>query len=250
MKNNEPQVDDTQPSELVSNPIPKRDDEIVVSEVSKQAFIADEPPQDLLNDDEQGEEDEAESILSLSFAKRILKVFALLGLFIGFVLLMFTFVFKTYFVDGLSMFPTLNNDDRLVLWVGGKTWSTITRADHIPKRGEIVVVKSPIDESADYVKRVIALPGERVVLKDGVLLVYNQEFPNGFDPNQTFVADLRATAGEVDMTVPDGHIFVVGDNREEGGSEDSRNSVGTIPNQNIIGKVILRFVPVQEFKTF
>ena len=105
------------------------------------------------------------------------------------------------------------------------------------------------------IKRVIAFPGERVVVKDGKLTVYNQEHPEGFNPDEsTRKSDQdgpkKYTAGEVDMTVPEDEIFVAGDNREGTHSYDSRYGLGTIPYCRIIGPVLLRLYPFDKIRLF
>ena len=105
------------------------------------------------------------------------------------------------------------------------------------------------------IKRVIAFPGERVVVKDGKLTVYNQEHPEGFNPDESIRKSdqdgpKKYTAGEVDMTVPEDEIFVVGDNREGTHSYDSRYGLGTIPYCRIIGPVLLRLYPFDKIRLF
>ena len=104
-------------------------------------------------------------------------------------------------------------------------------------------------------KRVIAFPGERVVVKDGKLIVFNDENPNGFIYDDEWRASENEgpkeyTSGEVDMVVPEGEIFVSGDNREGSNSWDSRNGLGTIPLCRVVGPVVLRLYPFDKVRTF
>lgn len=173
-------------------------------------------------------------------------------------LMLTTFVFQSYEVDGESMETTLQHQDRLIVLKTGKTWATIKNEHYIPKRGEIIVFEqnnSPISEEdmgepRQLIKRVIGLPGDRVVVKDGKVTIFNKEFPRGFDPDEIggygeYVAPV--TPQNVDITVPDGEIFVCGDNRTN--SSDSR-SFGTISSDDIVGNLVLRLYPFSKFDRF
>src|SRR4029079_14046831 len=98
------------------------------------------------------------------------------------------FIFQSYQVDGQSMETTLDNNDRLVVWKLPRSWSRLTGHAYIPKRGDVIVFNEPAlaqfgqDPGKQLIKRVIGLPGERVVVKDNVLTVYNKANPDGFRP--------------------------------------------------------------------
>jgi signal peptidase I len=161
------------------------------------------------------------------------------------------FVFQSYEVFGQSMETTLQNGDRLIVQKLSKNWSSIRGKDYIPQRYEIIVFDKPISVSNSggvehLIKRVIGLPGERVVVRDGNITVYNQENPNGFNPddNQEYAKDILTTSGNVDITVGENEIFVNGDNR--GNSFDSRN-FGAINVSKITGVAVIRFIPVGSF---
>jgi signal peptidase I len=162
------------------------------------------------------------------------------------------FFFQSYKVFGSSMFPTLHDGDRLIISKVGKTGARILGKDYEPKRGDIIVFIDPQRDDLQLIKRVIGLPGERVVVKDGSLTVYNQANPNGFNPDTTgeYTADLPATSGENDVTVPEKNLFVSGDNREGSNSLDSRNELGTVPEELVVGTLKVRLFPFDSAKFF
>jgi len=165
------------------------------------------------------------------------------------------FVFQSYQVDGPSMSNTLHNGDRLIIWKVPKTLARITGNDYLPKRGDKVVIvqRGPYEDEGDkekqLIKRVGELSGERVVVKDGVLTVYNTDRPEGFQPDKElpYGKNIPTTTGEVDTVVPAGSIFVAGDNRPN--SLDSR-SFGAIPEKDIVGKLIARVLPLSDAEKF
>lgn len=173
-------------------------------------------------------------------------------------LFLISFVFQSYEVDGPSMETTLQNRDRLIVWKVPRTVSRITGHDYIPNRGDVVIfvkhgLYDPYGETdKQLIKRVLGLPGDRVVVSDGKITIYNQEHPDGFNPdiNQEWSANIASvTTGNVDIVVPKGEVFVFGDNRTN--SLDSRApQVGTVPAKDIIGKLSFRIFPVNSFKSF
>ena len=141
-----------------------------------------------------------------------------------------TFIVELYLVDGPSMRPTLQSAERLVV-------NKFIYRFREPQRGEILVFQYPRDPRRDFIKRVIAVPGDTIEIKDGQVYVNSQLM------NEPYI--LSKTRGDYPLAeVPAGHIFVMGDNRPV--SIDSRStSVGCIAEENIIGKVFLRVFPVK-----
>ena len=164
------------------------------------------------------------------------------------------FVFRSFNVDGPSMENTLHTGDRLIVNRLPVSWSHLRGNAYSPERGQVIVFKNPHwqpGRSDEYiVKRVIAYGGERVVLKNGVLKVHNSEYPDGFEVDAAYPGALLPTDGEVDTTVPDGEIFVAGDHRQAGYSFDSRNGLGTIPLEDIVGPVLFRVYPFTKVEVF
>lgn len=165
------------------------------------------------------------------------------------------YVFQSYEVDGPSMQTTLENNDRLIIWKVSRTWARFTKHDYMPARSDIVVfIKRGLYEDnstkeKQLIKRVLALPGERVTVKDGKVTIYNSANPDGFLPDKTmpYGKDITTTEGNIDLTVPAGEVFVVGDNRAN--SLDSRY-FGPIPASDIVGKLAARILPLGTAEKF
>jgi signal peptidase I len=170
-------------------------------------------------------------------------------------LLLTSFVFQSYQVDGPSMETTLLNNDRLLVWKLPKTWSRITGHQFVPQRGDVIIfVERALADESDpggkqLIKRVIALPGERVVIRGNSVMVYNKERPKGFSPDKTlpYGSVIKYTEGDVDQIVPEGTVYVMGDNRPN--SRDSR-SFGPVDLHDVVGKLVLRVWPINEAKVF
>lgn len=166
-----------------------------------------------------------------------------------------TFVFQSYEVDGPSMETTLQNQDRLIVYKFPKTWADAHGKEFIPTRGEIIVFsKEPATEfsapeTKQLIKRVIGVPGDHVVIENGTVTVYNEEHPTGFNPDEEtkHLDPGEATSGNVDTTVEEGELFVLGDNR--GNSLDSR-SFGPIKTESVTGTLALRIYPFHKFQGY
>lgn len=169
-----------------------------------------------------------------------------------FALLMIMFVFQSYVVDGSSMQPTLENGNRVFILKLPKTFANIRGKVFIPTRNEIIVFKKPSDPEVQLIKRVIGLPGDRVVVNDNKITIYNSQHPEGINPDlgTSYEKILDATTGNVDINIGAGELFVAGDNRSPGGSLDSRSGLGLVPVQNIIGRLWIRYFPLGEFTIF
>lgn len=170
-----------------------------------------------------------------------------------------TFIFRTFNVSGPSMETTLYTGDRLIVNRLPVTWAQLQNKPYIPQRGQIIVFKNPhyvVGGGDEYiVKRVIAFPGEHVIVRDGVLTVYNNDHPDGFQPDQAQAGDQGShpgspTSGEVDTIVADDSLFVAGDHRIGSYSLDSRSGLGFIPYYDIVGPVALRIWPFDKLRGF
>lgn len=149
----------------------------------------------------------------------------------------------------------MHTDDRLIVNRLPVTWAQLRNQEYVPERGEVIVFKNPrfnVGTGDEYiVKRVIAFPGERVVVKGGIITVYNAEFPGGFKPDDNNNGEPGSpTSGNVDTVVTEGTLFVAGDHREGDYSYDSRSGLGFIPYYDVVGPVGLRIYPLNKIRFF
>ena len=171
---------------------------------------------------------------------------------IAVVLILHNFVFQAYHVIGTSMVPNLHDADYLIISKVGYTQALVERAlgqdkKYIPARGQIIVFRFPKDTTRVFVKRVIGLPGDRIVIKNGTVTVFNKDHVSGFNPDATYEAKDVTTLIDTDEVVQAGNVFVMGDNRSPNGSYDSREW-GELPSSYIIGDAVLRLLPLDQVK--
>lgn len=133
-------------------------------------------------------------------------------------------------VDGLSMSPTLQNGEYVLV-------SRLSYKTGAPERGDIIVFSFPMDTRQDLIKRVIGLPGETIRIEGG------EVFVNGHKLLEPYIAQPPAYSGE--WTVGEGQLFVLGDNRND--SKDS-HQWGLLPIENVIGKALLIYWPPSDWK--
>ncbi|HAQ55166.1 MAG TPA: signal peptidase I [Anaerovibrio sp.] len=145
-----------------------------------------------------------------------------------------TFVVELYLVDGPSMMPTLEHQQRLVV-------NKFIYRMRAPERGEILIFQYPRDKSRDFIKRVIAVPGDTIEIRD------HNVYVNGELQNEDYIL-AKSRMDYPKTTIPEGHVFVMGDNRNN--SEDSRfPDVGFVPYELLKGKAMLVFWPLSAWKT-
>jgi signal peptidase I len=165
------------------------------------------------------------------------------------------FIFQSYYVDGTSMTPTLQNNDRLIIDKTGKTIAGIQGKQYVPPRGSIVILDSSIVDQSGHdeqlVKRVIGLPGETLIIQDGIVTIKNTQNPAGFDVDQSLGLKLAPTYSQttLEITIPQNSVFVMGDNRVLNGSFDSR-AFGPVSLDKIQGRLALRVFPFDHVRAF
>ncbi|MBQ3565668.1 MAG: signal peptidase I [Oscillospiraceae bacterium] len=186
-----------------------------------------------------------------SFLSDVLEIFESVVISVLVVLLVFTYIARPVTVEGRSMCPTLDNDDKLIM----------RTLFYTPEFGDIVIVnnevshtfKSGTEELKEgsglnkrLIKRVIATGGQTIDIdfNTGAVTV------DGEVLEEDYIADIttyNAKGFEYPVTVPEGYVFVMGDNRNN--STDSRDShVGFVHEDDVLGEAILRFYPFDKFE--
>lgn len=153
------------------------------------------------------------------------------------------FLFAPIVVDGLSMMPTLHDQDRMIV-------NKLSYKIGEPERFDIIVFHAP--ENKDYIKRVIGLPGDKIEYKNDTLYVNGEAYDEPYlDEYKQQVIDgpltepftlLEVTGKE---TVPEGHLFVMGDNRRY--SKDSRH-IGTVEMEKVLGNTSMIYWPIEDIR--
>ncbi|MNG05096.1 Signal peptidase I T [compost metagenome] len=151
------------------------------------------------------------------------------------------FLFAPILVDGVSMMPTLQDRDRMIVNKIGYSLGE-------PKRFDIIVFRATEDK--DYIKRIIGLPGDRIEYKNDVLYVNGKAYEEPYletykkqvtEGSLTYDFTLEEVTGA--STVPEGQLFVMGDNRRF--SKDSR-TIGTISMDDVMGKANIVYWPIKD----
>ncbi len=142
------------------------------------------------------------------------------------------YIAKPFIVDGLSMFPTFHNGDYLIV-------DQISYLTGNPSRGDVVVIKPPMDESKYFIKRLIGLPGDTISINGSEVKISNSKHPLGVVIDEPYVEN-KGNDNNLLFTVPEDQYFVMGDNRTA--SYDSRNW-GFLPKRDMVGRALVRLYP-------
>jgi signal peptidase I len=143
------------------------------------------------------------------------------------------FIAQPFIVSGASMDPSFETGEYLIV-------DQLSYRFEQPQRGQIIIFKYPKDESKYFIKRIIGLPGETVVIDGTAVTIKNKENPLGFKLNEPYIIAKNEKEDSIQVTLGDNEYFVMGDNRRQ--SSDSR-IWGTLPKQNIIGTPFVRLFP-------
>jgi signal peptidase I len=148
------------------------------------------------------------------------------------------FVAQPFIVSGISMVPTFEDSQYLII-------DEATYHFHAPHRGDVIVFRYPRDPSQFFIKRIVGLPGETVDIHGSNVSITK---PNGdiLTLDETYVVN-QGNGGDQSYTVPQNSYFVMGDNRPE--SSDSR-AWGYVPRANIVGRAFMRLLPIQTAALF
>ena len=188
-----------------------------------------------------------------SFLAEIVKVFFLALLIIAPIRI---FLFQPFFVQGASMEPNFEDGEYLIVNELGYKITDI-EFDDIKffsvksfkdlKRGDVIVFRYPKNPKQYFIKRVIALPGEKIEIRNGQVIISQKgSNPIVLDESE-YLAENEKTSGELTMVLKDDEYFVMGDNRSF--SSDSR-SWGPVKKENIIGKVLIRAWPFDRVRLY
>ncbi len=149
-------------------------------------------------------------------------------------LIVLTFIGRAFKIPSSSMYPTLQIGDRIFV-------NRFAYKLSDPKRGDIAVFIYPVDKKRDFIKRIIALPGETVEIRNSRILVNGKLVSNpSFIPNNTYYN--TGQYGKQKIHVPENKYFVLGDNSSN--SKDSR-CWGFVPSENLKGKAFLIYWPLR-----
>lgn len=145
------------------------------------------------------------------------------------------FVAQPFIVSGASMDNTFHNGEYLIV-------DQVSYYFNNPARGDVVIFRYPRDPSKFFIKRIIGVPGDTVVIEDSTVTVFNDQHPDGFALDEPYIKSM-APAPKMTETLGDREYFVMGDNRDQ--SSDSR-SWGVLQEERIIGRAFLRLFPPGE----
>ena len=156
--------------------------------------------------------------------------------------ILITFAIQTVHVQGISMVPTVDHQDYLVA-------SKIDYRLHAPQRGDIIIMRDPADPTRDFIKRVIAVPGEQVLIRRATVYVNGHRLDEPYlNPREPWTVNASwprdATGNPDGQTLGPDEFFVMGDNRNQ--SNDSR-SFGPIHRDAIEARAWIRVIPLTRF---
>jgi signal peptidase I len=148
-----------------------------------------------------------------------------------------SFAVQAVHVEGLSMYATLDDNDYLIA-------NKIDYRLHTPQRGDIIILRPPSDNSKDFIKRVIALPGEKLLIRDSVVYINGHRLDEPYLPEAWTTLNNWSPGGPDGTVIPPNQYFVMGDNRNR--SQDSR-LFGPIGSDRIDGRAWFRIWPLSHF---
>lgn len=168
-----------------------------------------------------------------SFFYSIWEIFEVVLIAVLIVLFVRNFLIQPFLVSGSSMEPNFSSGDYLLI-------DEVSYRFREPQRGEVIVFHYPGDEKTYYIKRIIGLASERLTIKNGEIIIFNKEQPEGFTLEENYLPLTIKTFSDEEVALKDNEYFVLGDNRAY--SYDSR-SWGNLSKNEIVGLVKLRLWP-------
>lgn len=149
------------------------------------------------------------------------------------------FVAQPFIVSGASMETTFSTGEYLIV-------DQLSYRFEEPNRGDVIIFRYPKDPSKFFIKRVIGIPGDTIVIDGSTVTIINETHPDGVALNETYIRDMAPNTTQSE-TLGDGEYFVMGDNRNA--SSDSR-MWGVLQRDKIIGKAFIRLFPFTEIGIF
>ncbi|GIW66243.1 MAG: signal peptidase I [Candidatus Parcubacteria bacterium] len=141
-------------------------------------------------------------------------------------------IFEPFVVIGESMEPNFHNADYLIV-------CKICTKLKDPERGDVIVFIPPVESKKYYIKRVVGLPGEKIVIKNNKIYIFNSKYKDGFELKESYLLkNENFYMEDLEITLGNDEYFVLGDNRNE--SFDSRKWNHQLKKDKIIGRVILK----------
>lgn len=148
------------------------------------------------------------------------------------------FVAQPFIVSGLSMFPTFDDGQYLIV-------DELTYRFYEPERGDVIIFHFPNNTKEYFIKRIVGLPGETVAIEGGKVKITNTANPDGFYLTEPYIEDKLSDTKAT--TLDTSHYFVMGDNRDA--SYDSR-AWGALSKDLIVGRAFIRLVPFKDAGIF
>lgn len=152
-------------------------------------------------------------------------------------IVVYLFLMQPHQVKGSSMVPTFVDGEYLMT-------DKVTYKRREPKRGEVIVFKAPLNESIDFIKRIIGVPGDRLMVSNNKVYLNGQQLDEPYLPAEYVTLPGQFMREGIEIVVPPNSIVALGDNRSH--SSDSREW-GPVPFENIIGRGLFRYWPPGKF---
>lgn len=151
-----------------------------------------------------------------------------------------SFVMQPFFVSGKSMEPNFHDGDYLIV-------DELSYRFGEPKRGDVIIFHYPNNPREFYIKRIIALPGEKIEIMDNIITIYNAEDLSGFKLDEAYIPSETQITGNYVKELKNDEYYVLGDNRTA--SADSR-VWGVLEEHFIVGRAWIRAWPFGDFSVF
>lgn len=161
------------------------------------------------------------------------------GVALSIFVVIYLFLVQPHQVKGASMDPTFHDGEYILT-------DKISYRFKEPQRGDIIVFKAPRNPDFDYIKRIIAIPGDTISISNGNIYLNSKKLNEDYIKSETIILPGQFIKEGQEITLKSDEYFVLGDNRSH--SSDSRQW-GTVPKKDIIGRVFFRYWPLTKFGT-